>query len=50
MDPAFEDLAEQEDIQTAKFAAKRLEYHYQQLITPQISQEQQQHHRYHLIR
>ncbi|SYX84062.1 DJ-1/PfpI family protein [Paenibacillus alvei] len=26
MDPAFEDLAEQEDIQTAKFAAKRLEY------------------------
>ncbi|OME89116.1 MULTISPECIES: DJ-1/PfpI family protein [Paenibacillus] len=26
MDPAFEDLAKQEDIQTAKFAAKRLEY------------------------
>jgi hypothetical protein len=26
MEPAFEDLAEQEDIQTAKFAAKRLEY------------------------
>ncbi|WP_217560537.1 DJ-1/PfpI family protein [Paenibacillus sp. GbtcB18] len=26
MDPAFEDLAGQEDIQTAKFAAKRLEY------------------------
>ncbi|WP_409345973.1 DJ-1/PfpI family protein [Paenibacillus sp. MBLB4367] len=26
MDPAFEDLAEQEDIRTAKFAAKRLEY------------------------
>ncbi|TVX96665.1 DJ-1/PfpI family protein [Cohnella terricola] len=26
MDPAFEDLARQEDIQTAKFAAKRLEY------------------------
>ncbi|GAA3400616.1 DJ-1/PfpI family protein [Paenibacillus hodogayensis] len=26
MDPAFEDLAGQEDVQTAKFAAKRLEY------------------------
>ncbi|MFF2015756.1 DJ-1/PfpI family protein [Paenibacillus sp. NPDC058177] len=26
MDPAFEDLAKQEDVQTAKFAAKRLEY------------------------
>ncbi|MCC8437325.1 DJ-1/PfpI family protein [Brevibacillus sp. M2.1A] len=26
MDPAFEDLAKQEDIGTAKFAAKRLEY------------------------
>nr|WP_286672610.1 DJ-1/PfpI family protein [Cohnella hashimotonis] len=26
MDPAFEDLAGQEDIRTAKFAAKRLEY------------------------
>jgi len=26
MDPAFQDLAKQEDIQTAKFAAKRLEY------------------------
>ncbi|WP_145414265.1 DJ-1/PfpI family protein [Paenibacillus xylanexedens] len=26
MDPAFEDLAKQEDVMTAKFAAKRLEY------------------------
>ncbi|GIO15162.1 hypothetical protein J19TS2_47170 [Cohnella xylanilytica] len=26
MDPAFEDLAKQEDVRTAKFAAKRLEY------------------------
>ncbi|MCM3698778.1 DJ-1/PfpI family protein [Paenibacillus macerans] len=26
MEPAFEDLAQQEDIRTAKFAAKRLEY------------------------
>ncbi|WP_336790025.1 DJ-1/PfpI family protein [Paenibacillus sp. MMO-177] len=26
MDPAFEDLAAQEDVRTAKFAAKRLEY------------------------
>ncbi|MFC5407665.1 DJ-1/PfpI family protein [Cohnella soli] len=26
MDPAFEDLARQEDVRTAKFAAKRLEY------------------------